>query len=78
MYTNAESVTVHVMVDMNVLFGWNSNADAGSMMVRGMVDMHVVFGCGIVYGGAPMDSLEFKCNIIFIIGCGVNNGTCGG
>ena len=78
MYTNEESITVHVTVDMNVLFGWKSDANAASMMVRGMVDMNVVFGCGIMYSGASIDSLEFKCNSIFIMGCGVHNGTCGG
>ena len=47
-------------------------------MMRTMVDMNVVFGCGIMYSGASIDSLEFKCNSIFIMGCGVHNGTCGG
>ena len=44
MYTHVESITVHVIVDMNVVFGWEIIANAESMMVRAMVDMNVVFG----------------------------------
>ena len=42
-YTNPESITMRVMVDMNMIFVWKIIANAASMMVRTMVYMNVVF-----------------------------------